>query len=238
MEPARQIHREERVTSTVRRSSAELALIVVGVLLAFGLEAWWSGQSEARAMTESLRAITVEFETADSVLGWLEARHRENIEQFTALSQLLGTGRLDSAEDSVLRLSEPLWRNQNFAPTMPAYAQFLAGDGLSNLDHESLRDALFEYEQRLETNRVWDDYVRTSMVMSWEPTLSSRIPAGNLAENVPEALRLMTTPQLLAADLEFRNLIELRIVTERGLLTRRESLRAAVRDVLQILRSY
>lgn len=224
-------------TSAVRRGVTELALIVVGVLVAFGLEAWWSGQSEARAMTESLRAITVEFETADSVIGSLEAETRENIEQFTALSRLLETGRVDVAGDSVLRLSGALWTYQNFTPTMPAYAEFLAGGGLTNLDQENLRDALFRYELQLKANRDFDDYLRTSMVMSWEPILSSRIPFGDLAENTPEALRLMTAPRLLAADLEFRNLIEVRTVIERGLLTRRESLRAAVGDVLQILRS-
>ena len=224
-------------TSAVRRGVTELALIVVGVLVAFGLEAWWSGQSEARAISESLRAIAVEFETADSVIGWLEAEHRENVEQFTALSRLLETGRLDLAEDSVLGLSVPLWTFKTFTPTMPAYAGFLAGGGLTNLDQENLSDALFRYELQLEANRAFDDYLTTSMVMSWEPILSSRIPFGDLAENIPEALRLMTAPQLLAADLEFRNLIEVRIHVERQLLARRESLRPAVRDVLQILRS-
>jgi len=224
-------------TSAVRRGVMELALIVIGVLVAFGLEAWWSGQTEARAMTESLRAIEVEFEAADSVIGRLEASHRENIEQFTALSRLLETGRLDSVEDSVLTLSVALWTYQNFIPTMPAYAEFLAGGGLTTLDQENLSDALFRYELQLKANRDFDDYLRTSMVMSWEPTLSSRIPFGDLAENTAAALRLMAAPRVLAADLEFRNLIELRIVVERGLQTRRESIRAAVRDVLQILRS-
>ena len=224
-------------TSAVRRGVAELALIVVGVLVAFGLEAWWSGQSEARAISESLRAITVEFETADSVIGWLEAEHRENVEQFTALSRLLETGRLDLPEDSVLRLSVPLWTFRNFTPTMPAYAEFLAAGGLTHLDQENLSEALFRYELQLEANRDFDDYLRTSMVMSWEPILSSRIPFGDLAQKIPEALRLMTAPQLLAADLEFRNLIEVRIHVEGQLLARRESLRPAVRDVLEILRS-
>jgi hypothetical protein len=222
-------------TRAVWRSITELTLIVVGVLLAFGLEAWWSGQSEARAMNESLLAITVEFETADSVIGWLEDRHRRNIEQFTALSRLLGTGRFDSSADSVLRLSGPLWYQQNFAPTMPAYAEFLAGGGLTNLDQENLVDALFRFEQQLERNRVYDNYVETSMMISWEPILSSRIPFGDLADST-EALRLMTNPQLLAADLEFRNLVELRLYGERTLLARRESLRAAVRGILAILR--
>lgn len=225
-------------TSAMRRGVTELVLIVVGVLVAFGLEAWWSGQREARAMAESLRAIAVEFESADSVIGGLEAENRENVEQFTALSRLLETGRLDLAEDSVLRLSGPLWTYRNFTPTMPAYAEFLARGGLTNLGQEDLSDALFRYELQLKANRDFDDYLRTSMVMSWEPILSSRIPFGNLAENIPEGLRLMTAPRLLAADLEFRNLIEVRIVVESGLLTRRELLRAAVRDVLRILRSH
>jgi len=224
-------------TSAVRRGVTELALIVVGVLVAFGLEAWWSGQREARAMTESLRAIKVEFEAADSVIGRLEANHQDNFDQFTALSRLLAAGRIDLPADSVLRLSVPLWTFQTFTPTMPAYAEFLAGGGLTNLEQKNLSDALFTYELQLKANRDYDDYLRTSMVMSWEPILSSRIPFGDLAENIPEALRLMTAPQLLAADLEFRNLIEVRIVVAGGLLTRRESLRAAVRDVLQILRS-
>lgn len=186
-------------------------------------------------MTESLRAIKMEFEAADSVIGRLEADHRENVEQFTALSRLLGTDRSDAAADSVLRLSAPLWTFQNFTPTMPAYAEFLAGGGLTNLRRENLSDALFRYELQLKANRDFDDYLRTSMVMSWEPVLSSRIPFGDLAEDLPEALRLMTAPRLLAADLEFRNLIGVRIVVEGGLLMRRESLRAAVRDVLRIL---
>jgi hypothetical protein len=224
-------------TSAVRKGVTELALIVVGVLVAFGLEAWWSSQSEARAMTGSLRAIKVEFEAADSVIGRLAANHRENVEQFTALSRLLETGRLDSAKDSVLTLSVPLWTYQNFTPTMPAYTKFVAEGGLTNLDQENLTDALFRYELQLKANRDYDDYLGTSMVISWEPILSSRIPFGDLAENIPEALRLMAAPQVLAADLEFRNLIELRIYVERGLQTRRESIRAAVRDVLQILRS-
>jgi hypothetical protein len=231
------LKRRSVATRAVRRGVTELALIVIGVLVAFGLEAWWNGQHEARAMTESLRVLKVEFEAADSVIGRLEVNHRENVDRFTTLSRLLETGRIDLPADSVLRLSVPLWTFQNFTPTMPAYAEFLAGGGLTNLDQGDLSDALFTYELQLKANRDFDDYLRTSMVMSWEPILSSRIPFGDLAENVPEALRLMTAPQLLAADLEFRNLIEVRIIVAEGLLHRRESLRAAVRDVLQILRS-
>lgn len=163
-------------------------------------------------MTESLRAIKIEFEAADTVIGRLETNHQENVDQFTTLSRLLATGRIDLPADSVLRLSVPLWTFQNFTPTMPAYAEFLAGGGLTNLDQEYLSDALFTYELQLKANRDYDDYLRTSMMMSWEPILSSRIPFGDLAEDTPEALRLMTGLLLIQAPRGFRH--DLRSVPE------------------------
>jgi hypothetical protein len=57
-----------------KRLTAEGAAIVVSILLAFWIDAWWDDRAERTLVRESLEAIEVELLEAD--FGYLNVRYR------------------------------------------------------------------------------------------------------------------------------------------------------------------
>lgn len=218
-----------------RRVAGEFLLIILGVLTAFALEAWWSARGESQEQQIYLEAIALEFDIVVEELGELTATHRMNVEDLNKLRSLLLSGRADIPRDSVLGLSLRLWRYQPFSPSMPVYVEFKESGGLSRIASEALARAFFEYEVAAERNLRFDGYVQESMVQSWEPVLSSRIPFVLTNEEEDWAREIATPSMDLARDLEFMNLMATRLEMETRLLESRTTLLTAASDVTERL---
>jgi hypothetical protein len=210
-----------------RRVAGEFLLIIVGVLTAFALEAWWSAYVELKEQRVYLGAIALEFDLVVEELGELTETHRTNVDDLTALRRLLLSGRTELPRDSVLGFSRRLWRNQPFSPSMPVYVEFKESGRLSRIASGELARTLAEYEIAAEQSLLFDRYVRESMVQSWEPVLSSRIPFVLTSDEEDWARQVATSSAALAGDLEFMNLMATRLDVETQLLEARRGLLAA-----------
>ena len=189
--------------TSVRRWVAELLLIVVGILSAFGLESWWDQRSVSATETEALTQMLGEFQAAAMTLDNLVADHSQAIQALQRLDDLLAPGRVTPPRDSVAVAALPLWGQSYYLPSMPAYEELISSGSFLTLSSPELKRALTQYGLSLRRNADWEEYWRNSATSWWEPPLADRVPQG------PEDYWLMPDSDELASDLAFRSLTRL-----------------------------
>jgi len=90
----------------------ELALLVLGILLAFGLEAWWANRSQQLELRGELENVLVEFDSnrqlIEQYLGW----HDRSAAGTSALIDLL-----ESAGPRSIEIPDSLIWDVGFTPT-------------------------------------------------------------------------------------------------------------------------
>lgn len=233
---------------TMRRRPilTQFVIVVVGILAAFVLNAWWVGRGERQKEFQYLREIRSEFVAAKVLLDSLTDDSQARVRVFSELDQGLASHRWDATPDSFVVLGQALWYFRGYRPTMPVYADLVSSIGLNAITSDELRRALKSYELELENNEDYDDYTRTSMVSSWEPLLTVRLPYAQRARGSSEAANVPGRDSVgvyaidvrgLARDLSFRNLIWLRSDGESALVKRRKGLAARVDSIVRLIDS-
>jgi hypothetical protein len=219
----------------VRRLLGEGLFIVIGVLAAFALDSWWDSKKSRREELSRLREMRLEFAVSKAALDTLALHHHDRVKRIERLETLLVSADANSPRDSVLVLGQALWTFENYMPTMPAYEELLATTGLRAVRSDKLRRALVEYESVLKRNTDWDEYVRSSSIASWESLLGKHMPYLADGKLTDRLRRLLPDVSRIAADLEFRNLIGLRMQTERDLADHRAALASVVAQVIKLI---
>jgi hypothetical protein len=165
----------------LRSLGAELIIVVVGVIIALGMDSWWSGVQDGRRAEDHLIALADEFsENLDSLRGNIE--REEHI--MGAAAQLLGIMVGEVPRPSADSLVEITWEAFSFPPYEPlttAYDNLVSTGDIALLDDEQLKGdlALFMSEvehyrrgewQMDQWNRHIAPFVGTEMVpLDWLP---------------------------------------------------------------------
>jgi len=132
------------------RAVAEFTVVVFGILVAFGLDAWWDGRLEAVQEQVLLAGLQRDFEAN---LEQLNARE-ETQELILRATDVLLAGPVtprgsDLPPDSVARLLGTIAFNPTFDSTDGTLDALLATDGLGVLRHDSLRVELARWHGQL-----------------------------------------------------------------------------------------
>lgn len=132
------------VSSAWLRAMREIAIVTLGILIAFALNAWWEEHRERRQEQHHLHALASDF--------------RENIDQLARLAPAL-----DSVSQNSLKLLEAaragrdpqieeiraligeVFSSQRFEPVMGAYEALVNSAGLTLLRDDALRAALANF---------------------------------------------------------------------------------------------
>ena len=131
-----------------KRIGAEAAAIVISILLAFAVDAWWEGLQEAQTAHEHLEAVLSEFESNQVELPRFIDRHQRLLAAVVELSQLLD-GPVGSVEVTDTLLVWPLV-NISFDAQRGALNSLLASDGLRLIRNTELRAALAGWPTELD----------------------------------------------------------------------------------------
>ena len=225
----------EKPTIQWRALIAESIAIVVSVLLAFAIQAWWEGVGEERERVSALRQIEADFDamrsSAEAVLQ-IQARH------LSAVTELLGLIRPDarttvSRADTLLAvlISGPFAEFHGERGAMTA-----SSIRVDRVESPRLKRLLAQWPSLVEVVSNFHDERQVLMQSRMAPYLQSRVPVrsfdvamGNV-EAEPSRFSLDVSP--LLRDLEFENLIN-----EEAFFTTRtvESLTTAVEAADEIL---
>lgn len=214
------------------RICAEGGAIVVSILLAFAIDAWWEDRGERIDEQVIITELSAEFSTAEAQIIELVADHEEDLQNFERLLELLSGDNVATHETEIFTLANELWTISPYEPRMPVYQNLLESYGLDSISDDSIRKSLRLYEEAAIQNREWDDSMKSLDTVYLVGTLSSRIPfIGSKLDSGAFDNAVRPSPVELAADLDFRNTIALRAIGESVLIARRTRLLDAVRQV-------
>jgi hypothetical protein len=155
------------------RVLAEGAIIVLSILLAFGIDAWWQGRGERAQETATLVGLTQDFAAIEEHLESVGRDHEDRIEAADRI--LKATGRTPGVYDGVLG-DLSITKNLNpIAPNSGTLNSLLQSSGLELLHNDELRRALSDWTQSLEEVKESPAWAWT-VVTEWETYLVGRVP--------------------------------------------------------------
>lgn len=131
------------------RVAGEVAIVTLGVLIAFVLNAWWMERADLRQEQVHLRALVSDFEWN---LGSLRA-HVERQERVSRASrELLEIARSEpgAPAERVLKLIGPVFASGRFEPATGAYEALLNSAGLTLVRNSDLRASLTTFATQFE----------------------------------------------------------------------------------------
>lgn len=213
------------------RIAAEGTAIVVGILLAFAIDAWWESRQERVREADMLVEVKREFAATEIYLGSLIDRHRRLLAQLERIEELLAIGA--DANGEFPGLSDALWQIQPYEPRLPVYENLLASSGLDAISNADLRRALRNYQSAAIFDNEWDDYQKAFDISHAPSMLFATLPMIFEGSTEP-AIRKDFWPDVgqLARNLEFLNYLALRTAGERTLIERRTELLRTVQVVV------
>lgn len=157
-------------TNKIKQLALESITVIVSILLAFGIDAWWDARSERRLEQEYISAIYVEITGAlDEVrrdIGSLKETKR-------ALDEFFASAPLSS--DSLRRVLVLASIVPNIAPPTAVLDDLVASGRLRVIRSSSVREKLMLFRQDMAKNRLNEDAHRDFANERFIPYLSSEI---------------------------------------------------------------
>jgi hypothetical protein len=135
----------------------ETAIVTIGILLAFALNAWWEGHKQDREEAKHLRALASDFERNAQQLARLVKLEEEIA---NASLSLIKKGPAQDAE-TVHRLVGKVFSSGRFEPVMGAYEGLVNSSGLTLISNDVLREDLASFAAAVRNpygERISDDF--------------------------------------------------------------------------------
>ena len=211
-----------------KRLAAEGAAVVVSILLAFAIDAWWADRMEYRAQRVELARLHGEF---SEISRQLELESREEIT--AAGIELLQMSREQVDRDEPLEVSDALLSDLtfygNFDVATPVLDGIILSGRLDRFESERVVSAIFEWRLAIKEVMENDNRLREIATAQLIPELAER---GNVSSAL---LRTRSDPEKtikLLVDDEFEGHLALRIRMNRIFDRRLRSLRPIVDEVI------
>lgn len=143
---------------SLRRRAGEVAIVTVGILIAFALDAWWDSRAQAREEQIHLRALVSDMQQNVTALKAL----LETEEKIMAGSrELLERARAEPvrADAPLQELFNQVFNSGRYDPVMGAYEALVNSGGLTLIRDETVRAALagFAAKVRGRYTESWSD---------------------------------------------------------------------------------
>ena len=202
--------------------AAEMVVIVVGILIALAVDAWWQQHQDRRAERETLAAVYAEFQEND-------ARYREAIrthdEIVQAVVAVLAASPDDCGEQVAESLGLAVYRWQTFDAASGETDLLIASGRLALIQDADLRRRLASWNS-LVSDLVEDEVRAVARRDAIVDFIAMNTPTRSLQFSALECRSLL-------ADARFRYLLQVRLVAEREPLS--EENRRVERAIVAIL---
>lgn len=141
---------EAREHTSLLRLMGEALAIVLSILLAFAIDAWWQERAEYREETSALRALRDEFEANREVLARFIAFHSDLQSSALAVLQLAADPAAEIAAEEVDRIIvDVTWWGSLVSFESAALDAVILGAKLDLLNNEALRRMLADWRSQL-----------------------------------------------------------------------------------------
>lgn len=219
----------------------EGSVIVLSILVAFGLDAWWDHTKRRTAENDHLEALLIDFEETRVVLQETIEHGERVIEHTEFLSAACGAAEPPPPETMDRRLFE-LMGLPTFEPVVGAYEELIAAGNLRLITDDELRSALAGWGSNLrsyETREQWAtdqwNLVNAPFLLQ-QTSLAQLIPDGVLGGD--PGIPFPKDHSELLADPYFHNLVVYRWIAAKDVVgSGRQLLRRLERIVSLIERA-
>jgi len=219
-----------------RRVLGEGTVIVLSILLAFGIEAWWERRGEIVSERAALEALAADFAAADSILAERILAIDSGAVAAQQIIDLVGPDASPEDAAELPSLIPRIIRRPTFEPPMGTLEALLGSGELRLIRSGELKAALASFPSELqdltETQQFGSEVV-FGMVL---PFLNERVPMFEYGLLATGDSDFAVDPTGLVRSLEFENLAQNRLMGIRfSLLTadRVEGRIAAIRALLE-----
>jgi hypothetical protein len=216
-----------------------MLVVVVSILIAFSLDAWWTKRAEKRTGTAHLRALRSDFEQNVSRLKVHIEREERIADASRRLLRVATSPTTPSPEDSVSNLLGQVFNSGRFDPVMGAYEAVVSSGGLDQVRDDSLRVALADFASLLDgryyerfSDEFYFDFIRSfqgQLGFGAAVLASDSLAAANTVTMSPSSRGLLRDPR-------FREHLALRYLAESGVAASYRSLLAKAERVLDLTR--
>lgn len=224
-----------------KRLAIEAPVIVVSILLAFAIEAWWDERGDRVAEQVLLERLQSDFTEISSALQVVEDEHREASDACVYFLSLAIGDAVPGTAEVDRKVAVVFLASRTFNPGSGAVESFSSGDGVSLVRNQSLADKLFAWPGIVEELQEEEANLQKGVAERWAPFLSSRVNIGPYIPAVGEALKGLPgtassqSGDPLVVDREFQNHVIDRFKWQQIALRDIQLVRNAVDDILQLL---
>jgi hypothetical protein len=168
----------ESSESTWRRLAIEAPVIIVSILLAFAIDAWWDERGERQAEAIMLQRLQADFTELDEALKTVEKEHGWATEaSLYFMNQPIGT---------ILQPTEEIDRNvflvflasRTFNPGSGAIASFYNNGGGTLIQSKALADKILGWSGLVEELQEEEANLQKGVAERWSPFIASRVQIG------------------------------------------------------------
>ena len=210
-------------------------MIVLSILLAFGIDAWWERRGEAQSEREALEALADDFAAADSVLGLRVLAIDSAAAAAQRIIDLVGPNAGAEEADSLPVLIPRIIRRPTFEPPMGTLDALLGSGELRLIRNAELKAALASFPSELEGMAETQDFGSDVVFGMLLPFLNTQVPMLEYGLMARGESDFIADPIALVRSLEFENLAQNRLMGIRFSLLAAEGVGgriAAIRELL------
>lgn len=185
------------------RLAAEFVVIVVGVLVALGVDSASSARDEALRKAAYLVQLRAEVAVTAEDLAAAIAQEEAAIERAERFLESLSAGDLAST-DSLQAWTVAIGKSSLFLPTMGTVTALIETGDLRLIRNDRLRSELVRFQQAAEGQRRLADLADASVLRALE-RIGTRVNLNVIGSPNPERLRFQIDWEALAGDVAFHS---------------------------------
>jgi Family of unknown function (DUF6090) len=216
------------VSRRLLRDVREIAIVTIGIVIAFALNAWWEYHKDRRIEHSHLRALQSDFEQNVQRLEEQIAIEKRIEDSCRELLKIFGTSQARATQE-VRPVVTQVFSSSRFDPVMGGYEGIVSSSGLVQLRDEHLRAELADFAASL-SNR-YGERISEDLYMSFIKRFM-----GRLRFSRPDSPDDGAYEGLLA-DPEFQEYVLLRGNTERDVGRTYQQWLTQSKDILERVRT-
>jgi hypothetical protein len=217
---------------SLNRLLVETTAIVLSILLAFAIDAWWedrAARSEEQVLLKRLRA---DFTELQKDIRHIEQEHIKASSACLSLMNIAIGEALPASAEFDYMVAIVFITSWTFNPGSGAVAAFLGGEGARLITNQTLADRLLAWPGLVEELQEEDVSMQKAIAERWTPFLASRVSLGpymatygDLLAGIPEHVTDPISRTSLIVDQTFINHV----------LDRFKSQQIALRDIKPVV---
>jgi hypothetical protein len=224
------------------RVAVEAPVIVISILLAFAIDAWWEERDERQAEIVLLERLRADYTEIRSALGVVEDEHRAAAAACIYFMNLQPGETLPATPEVDGRVALVFLAARTFNPGSGAVESLYSGAGIQLIRKQALADKLLAWSGIVEELQEEEANLQKGVAERWSPYLASRTNigpyvavAGELRELMPGHVAAPDTRAPLLVDEAFINHVLDRFKWQTLALRDIEPIRRAVDEILALI---